>query len=240
MRMKTLLAAATVAAFAMASGAHAAVNLVTNGDFAAGNTGFTSGYTYAPATNNAEGQYTITDNAFPWNPNFASVTDHTGSGGMMFVGNGSPTAGQLVWNSGPIAITAGTDYFFEAFVANVCCNAGYSGGNSPPNLAFSISLDGGPATILNTLSIPLSPVGAWNGLSTSFNSGGATTATLSLINANTIAAGNDFAVDDVFLGTTSTVLGIPEPTSWALMILGFGGIGAVIRRRRNSHPAFAA
>jgi hypothetical protein len=238
--MKTLLAAATVAAFALASAAQASVNLVTNGDFSAGNTGFTSGYAYSPATNNAEGQYTVTNNPFPWNPNFASVGDHTGSGGMMFVGNGSPTAGQLVWNSGPIAILAGTDYFFEAFVANVCCNANYQGGNSPPNLGFSISLNGGPAILLNTLSIPLSPVGAWNGLSTSFNSGVATTATLSLINANTIAAGNDFAVDDIFLGTQSTVTGgIPEPTTWAMLILGFGGIGAAIRRRRRL-PAFAA
>ena len=26
--------------------------------------------------------------------------------------------------------------------------------------------------------------------------------------------------------------GIPEPASWALMIMGFGGAGAVLRRRR--------
>ena len=81
-------------------------------------------------------------------------------------------------------------------------------------------------------------MGAWNGLSTSFNSGGATTATLSLINANTIAAGNDFAVDDIFLGTQSTVFGVLEPSTWAMLILGFGGIGATSRRRR-SQPALA-
>jgi hypothetical protein len=28
--------------------------------------------------------------------------------------------------------------------------------------------------------------------------------------------------------------GVPEPTAWALMILGFGGVGAVLRRRRRS------
>ena len=32
--------------------------------------------------------------------------------------------------------------------------------------------------------------------------------------------------------------GIPEPASWALMILGFGGVGAVLRSRRR--PALAA
>jgi hypothetical protein len=27
--------------------------------------------------------------------------------------------------------------------------------------------------------------------------------------------------------------GVPEPASWALMIMGFGGVGALVRRRRN-------
>ncbi|THD51256.1 MAG: PEP-CTERM sorting domain-containing protein [Phenylobacterium sp.] len=29
-------------------------------------------------------------------------------------------------------------------------------------------------------------------------------------------------------------LGVPEPASWSLMILGFGGLGAVIRKRRQA------
>lgn len=31
--------------------------------------------------------------------------------------------------------------------------------------------------------------------------------------------------------------GVPEPSSWALMILGFGAVGATIRRRRIARPA---
>jgi hypothetical protein len=27
---------------------------------------------------------------------------------------------------------------------------------------------------------------------------------------------------------------VPEPTTWAMMLLGFGGIGAMIRRRRQT------
>jgi hypothetical protein len=34
-------------------------------------------------------------------------------------------------------------------------------------------------------------------------------------------------------------VGIPEPTTWGLMILGFGGIGALARGRRRSQPALA-
>jgi len=34
------------------------------------------------------------------------------------------------------------------------------------------------------------------------------------------------------------VAGVPEPATWAMMLLGFGGLGAVLRRRR-SQPAVA-
>jgi hypothetical protein len=30
--------------------------------------------------------------------------------------------------------------------------------------------------------------------------------------------------------------GLPEPESWALMILGFGGVGGLIRRGRRARP----
>lgn len=34
--------------------------------------------------------------------------------------------------------------------------------------------------------------------------------------------------------TPPPVAGVPEPVSWALMIMGFGGVGAILRRRRGS------
>jgi hypothetical protein len=33
--------------------------------------------------------------------------------------------------------------------------------------------------------------------------------------------------------------GVPEPATWALMLLGFGGLGAVLRRRRAGSPSVA-
>jgi len=45
-----------------------------------------------------------------------------------------------------------------------------------------------------------------------------------------------FALDGISLSVGDAIAeptgGIPEPSSWALMILGFGGAGAVVRRRR--------
>jgi hypothetical protein len=38
--------------------------------------------------------------------------------------------------------------------------------------------------------------------------------------------------------TTNTTPGAPEPAAWAMMLVGFGGLGAVMRRRR-AHPLVA-
>jgi hypothetical protein len=35
------------------------------------------------------------------------------------------------------------------------------------------------------------------------------------------------------LATQINLLGVPEPTTWAMMILGFGGVGVLLRRRRG-------
>ena len=114
-----------------------AQNLVANGNFEGGNTGFTSSYAFSPGGNGTEGQYTVRSNPFPWNGLFISAADHTSGSGLMYVGNGSPTNGSVVWASCPIAVAQNTNYFFEAFVMNVCCSAPFPG-NSPSILEFSV------------------------------------------------------------------------------------------------------
>ena len=37
-----------------------------------------------------------------------------------------------------------------------------------------------------------------------------------------------------------TIRGVPEPSTWAMMILGFAGIGFMAYRRRNKSATFAA
>ena len=221
-----------LAALAVACGASAnAQNLVGNGDFEAGNTGFSSDYAFAPASNTTEGQYTVRTDPFPWNGAFISAPDHTTGSGLMYVGNGSPVDGAVVWRSDAIGVTANTDYFFEAFVMNVCCSSPFPG-NTPSILEFSVA---GLATeSLGTATTNLALAGTWEGLSKSWNSGANTSVVLSLINRNTARGGNDFAIDDVFLGTTSTVTPVPEPETYALMLLGLGAVGAVARRRKSA------
>jgi hypothetical protein len=45
--------------------------------------------------------------------------------------------------------------------------------------------------------------------------------------------GGDYLVNNHFVDPLAPVGGVPEPAAWALMILGFGAAGAMIRRRRT-------
>jgi hypothetical protein len=65
--------------------------------------------------------------------------------------------------------------------------------------------------------------------------GGITRATL------TAASADYVAIDDFRTSTAPIVApgGVPEPASWALMILGFGAAGALLRRNSASRPVAA-
>jgi hypothetical protein len=43
---------------------------------------------------------------------------------------------------------------------------------------------------------------------------------------------NCFDIRDVASGSVTSPAGVPEPAAWALMLVGFGGLGAVLRRRK--------
>ncbi len=174
-------------------------NLVPNGDFSAGNTQFSSDYAYADP-NKVEGEYTVGTNPQAFNANLLMIGDHTTGNGLMFIGNGKATPDR-VWYSAPIAVSAGTKYYFEAWVMNACCPPPYGDGINPvgpSELSFYAN-----DQLLGTRTSKL--LGAWEGLSTSWDSGSATSVTLKLVNANTQPNGNDFGVDDVFLGIESSV-----------------------------------
>jgi hypothetical protein len=45
---------------------------------------------------------------------------------------------------------------------------------------------------------------------------------------------------DCGIGSPPPVEGVPEPSTWAMMILGFLGVGFMAYRRRNSAATFTA
>lgn len=179
-----------------------APNLVLNGDFSLGNTNFGTDYAYA-TNNTVEGQYTVGASGQAFNGSLVSAKDHTSAGGQMFIGNGKATPDRVWFTSTPITVTPNTRYYFEAWVMNLCCASGLGNGIDPvgPSALSFYAND----QLLGTRTSK--KLGQWEGLTTNWDSGGATTVTLKLVNANTEALGNDFAVDDIYLGTDTTMPG---------------------------------
>lgn len=180
-------------------------NLITNGDFSAGNTGFSSDYNFMSPTNTAASQYTITTNPQGFNGAFSACGDHTTGAGNMMVVNGSTIAGSSVWCQ-TVAVTPNTDYQFSAWLTSVY----------PVNPAvLEFSINGVP--IGGTVT-PSGGLCTWEEFFVTWNSGANTTIDICLVNQNTASSGNDFAVDDISFTTVCeqtdqiTVTVTPYPT----------------------------
>ncbi|MFN7981553.1 MAG: PEP-CTERM sorting domain-containing protein [Vicinamibacterales bacterium] len=219
--ISTVLGVALIAA----TPAHAApINFVQNGDFSAGNTGFYSGYSFHDNDDGgyAPGNYSIESVANPWNRSFVETGDHTTGNGYMFVGNGSESP-EIVWQQTVSGLSFDTDYYFEAFLMNLCCLDRVLPGPQLQFFANDVLLGTGATDT----------PGLWTGISNVWNSGSLSSVTLSLKNASLVWDGNDFAIDDVFLGTESTVNPTPVPEPASMLLVGTG-IAAMMRRRYRS------
>jgi gliding motility-associated-like protein len=173
-------------------------NLITNGDFSAGDTGFTSDYIYGTGGGvgllSNEGQYAIATNAGTTHNQFANCNDHTGGGNMMVV-NASGDASNI-WCQN-ITVDTDTDYFFSAWVTSVTSQ-------NPAQLQFSVNgvQLGSPFNAsANTCN--------WQQFSAEWSSGTTTAAEICVVNTNFTPAGNDFALDDIsfqaYCTTTASV-----------------------------------
>ena len=175
-------------------------DIVYNGDFENGNFGFTSGYSYYTTNSNnwgvigQEGTYTINTNSANVHNNFGTYQclDHTygnGTGKCMYV-NGAGTANTTVWQE-VINVQPNTDHIFITWVASL----GQSSTCSSSELArLQFSING--QTIGSIFTAP-STTAQWQQFYQIWNSGNATTATIRILNQNTVNSGNDFALDDI-------------------------------------------
>ncbi|MBS0363570.1 MAG: PEP-CTERM sorting domain-containing protein [Proteobacteria bacterium] len=114
-------------------------------------------------------------------------------------------------------------FIFDIYDGNGITFAGV-GATTDPTTGKLLTLGAGDHLISNTTGAnigqpPPNPGGWWFAADT-YN---ATTANGTTACANTCTvAGRDAFIE----------VAVPEPTAWALMIMGFGGIGAMMRRRR--------
>ncbi|MBK8245166.1 MAG: gliding motility-associated C-terminal domain-containing protein [Saprospiraceae bacterium] len=157
-------------------------NLIINGDFESGNTGFSTGYNFSPV-NTTEGEYIVTANPSTWNGGFSPCGDHTSGGGNMLLLNGHPNAGTNCWCQ-TIATVPGRTYEFSFWSQSVVAS----------NIAqLGVKLNGN--AIGSTIAGGLC---AWELFTVTFV---ATSASSQLCIAETsgIRGGNDFALDDITL-----------------------------------------
>lgn len=182
----TVSAAGTISVEVMGIGP----NLVNNGDFEAGNTGFTSAYSYGSGGPwgllSTEGQYAISTSPNLVHNNFSVCADHTPSGpGNMLIANGSGTPNTSVWCQ-TINVTPNTNYLFSAWISNALNDPNVS------NLQFFVN-DIQIGSVFSTTAIACD----WQEFNDTWNSGANTTAQLCIRNQNTSTGGNDFCLDDI-------------------------------------------
>lgn len=215
------------------------VNLVDNGDFSAGLVGFGSDYADTPSTGWNPATYTVTSDPGLWHPAFVDIGDHTTGTGLMFVGNGSTTLGSTVWRSESISVASGQEYYFEAFVNNVCCD-NFLRTNGQSILDFTVAFNGGPAFSLGTRATDIQRPGVWQGLSTDWIAPTSGTVVLSLANLTPDYDANDFAIDDVYFGNETSLPPVPEPATLALLLGGLPIARAAYKRRAARRQAACA
>jgi len=183
--------ALVLVALAAADSVSAGANLVVNGNFKDGNTGFTTGYTLTTMTpylfqNGVHGIYAVEPAASIAGSSAYGdwtniTTDPKGKNGNVFVADGATTAGTVVWSE-TVKVTPNTKYRFTfdgAEVSNACCS----------NAMLSASVNGVVGAVLTTSA-------TWQKSSFVWKSKKATSATLTVIDTNTDGPYNDFTVDD--------------------------------------------
>jgi hypothetical protein len=210
------LTVGAIAALVMLS-TGAGANLITNGDFEAGNTGFSSSYSHVPGNIGGAGTYDTIANPASAHSLATSYGDHTTGSGLMMAVNGSTTPGDLVWAQ-TVSVTIGTAYDFAAYISSWFPA-------SPAEMVFSVN-----GSTIGLLTAP-STTAAWELAFATWNSGGSTSALIEIRNANTASSGNDFALDDLYFGETIFSNPIPEPGTLLMISVGLIGLGVTRRRR---------
>ena len=164
-------------------------NLVVNGDFSAGNTGFSSSYTYVSGPGSLVPASTYAISTDPHNEHSGAYSFHdhtTGSGNMMAI-NGASTPID-VWCQ-TISVTPNTWYSFSSWFSNWSNDTT----TNLPLIQFEIN---GSLLSASAFTFPGTP-GLWSQFYSTWYSGSSTVATICIHDDQTATFGNDFAIDDI-------------------------------------------
>ncbi|MFK8056606.1 MAG: SprB repeat-containing protein [Saprospiraceae bacterium] len=172
-------------------------DLVVNGDFSSGNTGFTTDYVLDPNPTSAgneldEGEYSVGADPAPMHRNWQSCGDHTTGAGNMLIVNGATVANQNAWCQ-TLPVTPNTDYAFSAWVVSV-------DPNGPVEIQFNIN-----GSAVGAGNVGLSTTCVWTNFFVIWNSGANSSIEICIEDINLAMAGNDFAIDDISFAPLCTV-----------------------------------
>lgn len=197
-------------AFVMAAGPATAstVNVVTNGGFEDGATGFFTDFTQGQL--GSVSRYDVVGTT-------SGLAPHSGTQYLFVNGNNTPSSEPTSWAQ-TVQLIAGNLYSFSAWMAD------WSGVN--PKAILSVRIDG---TEFTTMTAPATQ-DTWAQFTGSFTAHITGTATLSFVELTSAFGGNDYGLDDISL-TTSIPSAVPLPAGLPLLLAGMGAL-ALVRRRR--------
>ncbi|MCU0323036.1 MAG: gliding motility-associated C-terminal domain-containing protein [Chitinophagaceae bacterium] len=162
-------------------------NLIVNGDFELGNTGFESDYTFFPGTAGAlQAIYNIANNPNVWLSAFAPCNDHTSgaTNDKMMMIDGSPRVGLDFWRQ-TITVKPNTTYNFSFWLQSIVAQ-------NPA--VVKLKIDG--KYYGNSVTADFASC-SWKNYSTLWFSGNSSIVTVALEDSNLLVQGNDFAIDDL-------------------------------------------
>ena len=204
---------ATTTVYTVTSSTAPTNNLIVNPAFDNGNSGFSSQYNFVTSSTFNAGSYSVQTNPSNQNSFFSTCGDHTTGTGNMLVVDGATDGLSKIWRE-TITVTPNTDYTFSYWIQDLS--------NSPTGDSHPAALN----TLINNISIgPIGaspvyglPCGGWIKKTYTWNSGINTTAQIAINDTTTFPNGNDFALDDMYFGSTGctlskniTVTVIPSP-----------------------------
>lgn len=213
MTVRSLLVSTAFVATALCAGAAGATNLLTNGSFEAPNLG-TGGYTYPSGTLDS------------WTYNGAALINGQG-GSAWYPSQPAPPPGFV---GGQFAGLQSTSWLAQTFNAtggtlNVDWLSGgrpYSYGCCNGDQTYTVSIDG-------TVEGTYSTVSGQAFAPESFNVHGLTAGAHTLTFKGLDTVDETAFIDNVSASVTSA----PEPAVWALMLVGFAGLGGALRASRR-------
>jgi gliding motility-associated-like protein len=179
-------------------------NVVSNGNFSSGNTGFSTGYIFDSIINTA-GYYFVGPKPKKWNKLYENCfLDSAFLGDTMMIVDGSTKNDVTVWEA-IMNVTPNTNYVFGAFAQSL---------TATDSLVLQVSLNNGE--IVNRVRLSHNSC-IRKKITTSWFSGSNTSIDIRITNLSTIDSNNNFALDSISLRPISLatdsihILLIPPP-----------------------------